>query len=212
MAGNQQVEAFYRYSFKPGDMRKNAIIGWWQYTYDGIPKINNGYSLYNNKWSKMFNTTSAFTKTSTYNTGINYPYLRYADVLLMYAEADLKLSGNVNADALDCVQQVRNRAYYGSEVSAPTVTAADANEFLNVILQERKWEFAFESINYWDLLRQGIDYAASQLALNLDVVSGGAPDNVAITAENVRTKKGLCQIPYNQITLSNNVLKQNAGW
>ena len=153
MAGNQQVEAFYRYSFKPGDMRKNAIIGWWQYTYDGIPKINNGYSLYNNKWSKMFNTTSAFTKTSTYNTGINYPYLRYADVLLMYAEADLKLSGNVNADALDCVQQVRNRAYYGSEVSAPTVTAADANEFLNVILQERKWEFAGENMRWKDLVR-----------------------------------------------------------
>ena len=28
----------------------------------------------------------------------------------------------------------------------------------------------------------------------------------------VRATKGLCQIPYNQIVLSNNVLKQNAGW
>ena len=153
MGGNQQVEAFYRYSFKPGDMRKNAIIGWWYYTYDGIPKINNGYSLYNNKWSKMFNTTNRFNKTTAGNTGINYPYLRYADVLLMYAEADLKLTGAANSEAMQCVQQVRNRAYIGSSVSAPTVAGGDAESFLNEILQERKWEFAGENMRWKDLVR-----------------------------------------------------------
>ncbi|MBR1880368.1 MAG: RagB/SusD family nutrient uptake outer membrane protein [Prevotella sp.] len=151
--GNQQVEAFYRYSFKPGDMRRDAVTGWWYYTYDGCPKINNGYSMYNNKWSKMFNTTSAFTKISTGNTGINYPYLRYADVLLMYAEADVKLTGDVNAEAVDAVQQVRNRAYLGSTVAAPQVVAADADAFLDEILQERKWEFAGENMRWKDLVR-----------------------------------------------------------
>lgn len=128
----------------------------------------------------------------------DYVIMRYADVLLMAAELG-------SSNALNYFNMVRDRAFGDSSHRVTNLTQ-------NVIMQERKWEFAFESINYWDLLRQGIDYAASQLALNLDVVSGGAPDNVAITAENVRTKKGLCQIPYNQITLSNNVLKQNAGW
>ena len=156
MGGNQQVEAFYRYSFKPGDMRKNAIIGWWQYTYDGVPKINNGYSMYNNKWSKMFNTTNAFNKTTAENTGINYPYLRYADVLLMYAEADVKLTGVVSDDARDCVQQVRDRAYKnvdGSSVQAPKVVETDPVLFLDEILQERKWEFAGENMRWKDLVR-----------------------------------------------------------
>lgn len=151
--GNQQVEAFYRYSFKPGDMRRDVVTGWWQYTYDGVPKINNGYSLYNNKWSKLFNNTGAYNRTTTDNTGINYPYLRYADVLLMFAEADVKLSGAVNADAVNAVQTVRNRAYIGSTVAAPTVTAADPDSFLEEILQERKWEFAGENMRWKDLVR-----------------------------------------------------------
>lgn len=152
-AGSQQVEAFYRYSFLPGDMRRDAIVGWWYYTYDGCPKINNGYSLYNNKWSKMFNSTSAFSKISTGNTGINYPYLRYADVLLTYAEADVKLTGEVNSEAVNYVQQVRNRAFIGSNVGAPQIVGADPDSFLEEILQERKWEFAGENMRWKDLVR-----------------------------------------------------------
>jgi hypothetical protein len=44
------------------------------------------------------------------------------------------------------------------------------------------------------------------------VTSGGAADEVSIKAANVIATNGLSQIPYNQITLSNGVLKQNAGW
>lgn len=80
-------------------------------------------------------------------------------------------------------------------------------------MKERKYEFAFEAINYWDLLRQGVDYAAQQIATSgIDVKSGGLDDKVVIAAQNIIAKKGLCQIPQNQITLSNGVLKQNDGW
>ena len=81
------------------------------------------------------------------------------------------------------------------------------------ILKERKYEFAFEAINYWDLLRQGVEYAASQIATSgIAVKSGGNDDVVVISADNIIAKRGLSQIPQNQITLSNGVLKQNAGW
>ena len=43
-------------------------------------------------------------------------------------------------------------------------------------------------------------------------MSGGNADKVVISAQNIIAKKGLCQIPQNQIILSNGVLKQNAGW
>ena len=151
--GGQQLEAFYRFCFKPGDMRRNATVGWWYYTYDGIPKLNNGYSLYNNKWSKMFNDTGAFGRSTTSNTGINYPYLRLADVLLMYAEADVKLTKAVNSTAASYVQQVRDRAYKGSTLSAPAVAATDSASFMDEILQERKWEFAGENMRWKDLVR-----------------------------------------------------------
>ena len=43
-------------------------------------------------------------------------------------------------------------------------------------------------------------------------MSGGIDDIVVISAQNIINKQGLSQIPQNQITLSNGVLKQNAGW
>jgi hypothetical protein len=100
---------------------------------------------------------------------------------------------------------VRDRAFGNADHRVTALTQ-------DVIMQERRWEFAFESVNYWDMLRQGVDKAAQLLAVNVDVVSGGSPDNVTISADRVKATKGLCQIPYNQIVLSNNVLKQNAGW
>ena len=121
--------------------------------------------------------------------------MRYADVLLMAAELG---SGN----AQSYLDKVRARA------GLQPVAVSQAT-----ILKERKFEFAFEAINYWDLLRQGIDYAAQQIATSgIDVMSGGNADKVVISAENIKAKKGLCQIPQNQIILSNGVLKQNAGW
>ena len=103
----------------------------------------------------MFNTTNAFTKITTNNTGINYPYLRYADVLLMFAEADVKLNNAVSAEAIDAVQQVRNRAYIGSTVLLPQVVGA-AESFLKEILEERKWEFAGENSRWKDLVRNNM--------------------------------------------------------
>lgn len=150
-AGSQGVESFYRYTFKDGDARKDCQSGFWSYTYEGTPTLNAGYSLYNNKWSKLYNNTSAFTKISTTNTGINYPYLRYADVLLMYAEADLKLNGTISESAKNAVMTVRNRAFEGT--SAPQVAATDSASFLKEILDERKWEFAGENMRWKDLVR-----------------------------------------------------------
>ncbi|WP_010663919.1 RagB/SusD family nutrient uptake outer membrane protein [Marinilabilia salmonicolor] len=131
--------------------------------------------------------------------------VRYADVLLMAAELG-------SANATEYLNRVRRRAYtVDGEVGAGfnEVSATPEN-----ILEERALEFAFEGIRYWDLLRQGIDKAASQIAEEngVDVLTGGSEDQVVIQASNFVEKKGLFQIPQTQITLSNYLLEQNAGW
>ncbi len=133
----------------------------------------------------------------------DYVLVRYADVLMMAAEL-----GSSNAQ--NYFDAVRKRAYTsGSTLSSgySQLTATKEN-----IMQERRFEFAFESINYWDLLRQGVDYAANKLALEASVLTAGNPDVVTIDADRIRATKGLSQIPYNQITLANGTLKQNNGW
>ena len=137
-----------------------------------------------------------------------YVILRYADVLLMAAE----LGGTPSKTAQECFDEVHRRAFTDEDgnlndgYAQLTVT----NE---TILRERQCEFAFEAIRYWDLLRQGVDYAANTIAENeLQVLTGNQPDFITIKAENIRNKRGLMQIPQNQITLSNGVLHQNQGW
>lgn len=131
--------------------------------------------------------------------------LRYSDVLLMAAEL-----GSSNAQTY--FNMVRERAYteedgttINSSYSVKTVSTAN-------IMEERRLEFCFEGLRYYDLLRQGINTAASAIATSQTLLSGGNSATVTISASNVVEKNGLCQIPNNQITLSNNVLVQNAGW
>lgn len=133
----------------------------------------------------------------------DYVIIRYADVLLMAAEL-----GSPNAQSY--FDQVRRRAFTTNGTVASTYSSLEATKAN--IMQERKLEFAFESINYWDLLRQGVETAASKLALEANVFSGGNPDAITINSNRVIATKGLSQIPYNQITLANGSLQQNAGW
>lgn len=95
-----------------------------------------------------------------------------------------------------------------SRAGLPDVPATKQN-----ILDERARELAFEGVRYWDLLRQGVEVMANAVAASGgNVLSGGNSTAVTYNRERIIATKGLSQIPLNQITLSNGVLKQNAGW
>lgn len=134
----------------------------------------------------------------------DFVVMRYADVLLMAAEL-----GSTNARTY--LNQVRRRAYVtDGEVASGFAEVEPTQEN---IMRERMLEFAFEGQRYWDLLRQGVSYAASQIAESgVNVTSGGTADVVSIQATNIQATQGLSQIPNNQITLSNGMLVQNEGW
>lgn len=78
--------------------------------------------------------------------------MRYADVLLMYAEAKMELD-EIDDSVLAAVNEVRDRAYANSSFSNPTVTTKDQAKLRYVIRNERRSEFADESLRYMDLIR-----------------------------------------------------------
>ena len=138
---------------------------------------------------------------------IGYTIMRYADVLLMAAEL-----GSSNAQTY--LNMVRNRAFAtenaDGSVNTPKGNVAPTKEN---IMEERRLEFAFEGIRYWDLLRQGVDVVAKAICAEpVKVTSGGVEEVITYKKENITSKRGFQQIPQTQITLSNNVLKQNTGW
>ncbi len=157
-----RVNAFYRFLFREGDLRREFINGLWYYSYytnsDGnladSVYIRNDYSLHNNKWSKLWTSeSSALGNISTGATGINYPYMRYADVLLMYAEAANEINNGPTEKAMTCLQTVHNRAFKEVDSEFFSEASASKDAFQKAVLNERKWEFAGENSRWRDLVR-----------------------------------------------------------
>lgn len=164
--GDAALNAFYRFSFDEEDLRRDYVNGLWKYqsaiatsgaVEEGIcyPVINNTYTVFNNKWSKLWATTSMGTNSSG-NTGINFPYMRYADVLLMFAEAENELNDGPTEDAKAALKQVRQRAFQNAEKVNKWDACNDKEEFLKAVLDERKWEFAGENMRWKDLVRNNM--------------------------------------------------------
>ncbi|MBD5266871.1 MAG: RagB/SusD family nutrient uptake outer membrane protein [Bacteroides sp.] len=165
-SGAVGLHPLVRYLFDEEDVRRDYLIGMWNYTYDGIPTTEpNAYKVYNNKWSKLW-SNSPLGNSSTGSTGINFPYMRYTDVLLTYAEAINELENGVSGangqKAIDAFKEVRSRAFRNSENAADKVdayiaTAAGSQEsFLKAVLDERMFEFAGENLRWKDLVRNNL--------------------------------------------------------
>lgn len=80
------------------------------------------------------------------------PVLRFADVLLTYAEAKVEL-GEIDDSVLKAINDVRSRAYNGTGITAPKVETKDQSELRSQIRFERRMEFAFENKRYFDIIR-----------------------------------------------------------
>ena len=161
-SGNGRLNAFYRFLFREGDLRREFVNGMWYYSYftnaDGQLQdsvyIRNDYTVHNNKWSKLWTTEgNALGNETSGSTGINYPYMRYADVLLMYAEAANELNDGPTPKALECLAEVHNRAFVDGDPAFIAEAQAGKEAFLKAVLDERKWEFAGENSRWRDLVR-----------------------------------------------------------
>ena len=123
----------------------------------------------------------------------NERILRYADVLLMYAEA-LVQSGGSLTDAENAVNQIRERA------GLSNMTFADGASLMTEIEHQRIMEFAMEGSRYYDLIRWG--------RLKETLESNGFPDG----ASNIDTEKHkYFPIPLGELQ-SNELLEQNPLW
>jgi hypothetical protein len=150
----------YFYSFDSKDKRRDVAIS--RVSYEGNTKqVALGVtSLAIGKWNRLFLKTAPGSASSK-GTGINWPVMRYADVLLMLSEADNELNNGPTALAKQMLKRVRARAF-DSSVSAQKVDAytdsvsSSKDAFFNAIVNERAWEFGGECLRRFDLGRWNI--------------------------------------------------------
>ena len=145
----------YGYEYNPNPYAVNVYqVTTGQMVVNTDGKGANEHSAYNSLIIRKFRKDNWTDYRSNSNIGDNvYPYMRYAEVLLSYAEAMNEL-GKCTQDILDkTVNLVRQRAYQGTNIAYPRAMATSQAAIRKLIRIERRSEFAFEGIRYRDLLR-----------------------------------------------------------
>ncbi|WP_184545182.1 RagB/SusD family nutrient uptake outer membrane protein [Mucilaginibacter sp. FT3.2] len=164
--------------------------------YDSVYNAATGkYVVFKNAYTPYFNKFVDYSLsplTIQSQSAVNYPVLRYADVLLMYAEVVNELSGPTG-DAYVAINKVRTRANVANLTTGLTQQA-----FRDSVFLERRKELMQEGHRWFDLVRQG----GTTLVDALHKI----PQKTGVD-----TKYNLFPIPQVEVLL-NNQLTQNPGY
>lgn len=190
-------------AYEPGDPRRTATIFYSGDTLEGAdepfflpvdegaqPRANKKAMLPLNMWPAGYPD----------NSPTNYIILRYADVLLIYAEALNELGQS--AEALTYLNMVRARARNGNPNVLPDITTTDQAALRETIWHERRVELAMEGHRFFDIIRQN------------EVVPGRAEQ---IFHENGKTsfdieRHATFPVPQQQIDIAEGALQQDPNW
>jgi hypothetical protein len=143
------------------------------------------------------------TDRSLTRTDAMLPLLRYADVVLIYAEASNEVEG-ANADALEALNSVRRRSNAVELELGSGVGQLNGKEALrSAIIEERAMELAYEQDRRWDLIRWGI-YLQVMNAI-------GAVDEIN-TPKSRESKHLLYPIPQDEMLTNKAITENNPGW
>ncbi|MBC6491398.1 RagB/SusD family nutrient uptake outer membrane protein [Flavihumibacter stibioxidans] len=172
-------------AYETGDLRKDLSMA------NGYM---NGASFVASKYIKKY-LDVPFQANDADN---NWPVLRYADVLLMYAEALNELGYVADGPAFDYLNQIRTRAGLQPKTAVnaePSLQIADQAAFRLAIEQERRVELAFENHRWFDLVRT--DRAIAVMAAH---------------GISIQPYQLLYPIPQSQIDINPEMIKQNPGY
>ena len=199
-------DAFVAWEGADGYRLQKTMLNYEQMVAYGV-SVQPGQVVYGNEgyffWKNQSLREDCITDMSYFQVGqfINLKVMRYAEVLLMAAEAQLN-AGN-SAKALDYVNQIRTRA---KEEPLTAVT-------MNDIKMEKRLELCNEGVRYQDLIRWG-DAKSAMAEQGKEVPAyaiGEVQWNWQNTSYGFKDKNYLLPIPLKELELNPN-MQPNAGW
>jgi hypothetical protein len=128
-------------TFEEGDYRKDVTFfdSYWQYEFE--PHV----------WKYW--DRDVYDADETGQSGANFKVMRYAEILLIYAEALNELNNGPAQAAFDAVNQVRARARNGNEDVLPDLSGLDYQAFREAVWKEKRCETVNEGQRWFDLKR-----------------------------------------------------------
>ena len=184
-----------------------------------MSRSNGLYGYYVSLKHNVDPDTEYLVKGSLWGSPMNRIVLRYADVMLMRAEALVQLDMNI-PEAIELVNELRRRAaqstsmisdygnLYGIHLSVrPYQGSYTREQALTIVKHERRVEMAMESERFFDLVRWG------EAAATLNKYYAEEADNCAIysSASFTADKNEYLPIPFSQVSASNGHYHQNIG-
>lgn len=150
--GNSQIRVVpvYFYAFNPLDTRRDVTTAPYYNNADKTKTVQTLVNMTNGKFRADW--ISPALTSAIQATGINWPIIRFSDVLLMFAEAENELKDGLTPDAKNAYEEVRKRAFKGNETEIGT-TPSSKEDFFKAIANERYFEFGGEGIRKYDLIR-----------------------------------------------------------
>ncbi|GAB3809491.1 RagB/SusD family nutrient uptake outer membrane protein [Spirosoma humi] len=184
--GNNQPTADLINAYETGDKRKDVSLA--------TSYVNaSGQTIPYNFVKKYYDTP-----VTNNDNGNNIPVIRYADVVLMYAESLNEVGYQATGDAFTYLNKIRSRAGLASKTATDIPTQ---QAFRLAMEQERRVEFAFEGQRWYDLVRT--DRAITVL--------NGKKDQIRLV--NTLTENNLVDpIPQSQIDINKAKIQQNPGY
>ena len=158
--GNKSINVLptYFYAFDSTDLRRDVTCAIYNVAADGSAKVGQAITAicdgkYRRDWISN-PTVSPADKIQYFS--LKWQILRYADVMLMFAEAENELNGPTAA-AYNAVNQVRRRGY-GQSITAPNAAVdlpagLSKASFFTAIVKERSLELGGEGVRKYDLIR-----------------------------------------------------------
>lgn len=184
--GNNQPTQDMIEAYETGDLRKDVSVA--------SSYVNASGQVIPDKFIKKYYDVPVAKN----DNGNNIPLIRYADVLLMYAEALNEVGFQGDGEAFTYLNMVRARAGLANKTLANVASQAD---FRLAIEQERRVELAFEGHRWFDLVRTGraipvLNSKKEQIRLVADLTSNNL----------------VFPIPQSQIDINKEKIKQNPGY
>ncbi len=193
---------FYK-SYEPGDLRAVDREGYFYTSYftDGSGAL---FQLGAPYIFKHFNTIANGSSgvPGSRNNNLNVPLIRYAEVLLVYAEAQNEFSGP-NPDAYNAFKRIRDRA----QLVTPDLGTYNQTTFREAVWRERWHELCYEQITWFDMVRLRKVYNETTNGFDNFVGHVNLSSN-----QTLQEKHLLFPIPRAELQNNPNLTPQNLGY
>lgn len=202
IGSNVPTLTFYK-SFEAGDLRAVDRQGFFYTSYydEGSGALKDLSAPYIYKFFDVVaNGTSGVKGTAT--SSLNWPNIRYAQVLLSYAEAQNE-SGGPNQDAWNALNAIRTRA----KLTTPALGTFTQASFRDAILRERWHELCYEGVTWFDMIRTRKVYNEATNGFD-NFVGHKFPENSSVLSE----KQLLFPLPTAEMQNNPNLRPNNPGY